>query len=65
MHPDGFPVPQERDFYLVKIVLSFKMPATNKISGTFRSNDRLSQKTQQSQSKKQIYGDRFDRHKST
>jgi hypothetical protein len=53
MHPDGFPVPQERDFYWKIFVLSFKTLATDKISGTFQSSDRLSQKTQQSKSKKQ------------
>jgi len=32
MHPDGFPVPQERDFYWQNIVLSFKTPATDKMT---------------------------------
>jgi hypothetical protein len=31
MHPDGFPVPQERDFYWKNIMLSFKKPATDRI----------------------------------
>ena len=40
MHPDGFPVPQERDFYWENIVLSFNTAATDRIDGTFPSNDR-------------------------
>jgi hypothetical protein len=36
MHPDGFPVPQERDFYWKNIVLSFKTPGTDRIGGTFQ-----------------------------
>jgi hypothetical protein len=36
MHPDGFPVPQERDFYWKNIVLSFKIPGTDRIGGTFQ-----------------------------
>jgi hypothetical protein len=35
MHPDDFPVPQERDFYWKNIVLSFKIPGTDRIGGTF------------------------------
>ncbi|MEG3878011.1 hypothetical protein QT972_11580 [Microcoleus sp. herbarium7] len=46
MHPDGFPVPQERDFYWENIVLSFKTAATDRIGGTFPSNDRQMPKYQ-------------------
>jgi hypothetical protein len=28
MHPDGFPVPQERDFYWKAAALSFTIPTT-------------------------------------
>jgi hypothetical protein len=41
MHPDGFPVPQERDFYWKKIVLSFETTATDKI--TARGKDDLAE----------------------
>jgi len=30
MHPDGFPVPQERDFYWKAGALSFTRPTTDK-----------------------------------
>ena len=40
MHPDGFPVPQERDFYWKIFVLSFKTTVTDRISEKFPSNDR-------------------------
>jgi hypothetical protein len=59
MHPDGFPVPQERDFYWKIFVLSFKTLAIDKISQTFQSSDCPIKRQSRVKAKS-----RFDRHKS-
>jgi hypothetical protein len=57
MHPDGFPVPKERDFYWKNIVLSFKTPV--QIELVEHSNKTIARcKNSRAKAKRRVRSDR-------